>query len=215
MLRGVAAENLAAARFGVDLRHDIPVDNEAVEKAKQQARTTGYAEGWAQGKREAAEAAEAATARAHAAEEAYEQRRSAALNRAVNALGRAVTDLENQLMPTFTELQEVVLASAWDLAEAIIGRHLRDDPERGADALRRAVTAAPEHGDMTVSLHPDDFRSLVGEGSGEGFDFEGRRITLRPGPGLQPGDAVAETGTATVDATIAAAVDRAREALRL
>ena len=215
VLRGVAAENLAAARFGVDLRHDTPVDNEAVEKAKQQARTTGYAEGWAQGKREATVAAEAATARAVAAEESLEKRRSAALASAVNALGRAVTDLENQLMPTFTELQEVVLASAWDLAEAIIGRYLRDDPERGADALRRAMTAAPEHGDMVVSLHPDDFRSLVGEGSGNDFDFEGRRISLRPDPGLRPGDAVAETGTATVDATIAAAVDRAREALRL
>lgn len=215
VLRGVAAENASAARFAVDLRHDTPIDNEAVEKARQQARTTGYAEGWAQGKRDAAEAAEAAAARAVAAEQAYEQRRATALNSAVNALGRAVTELENQLMPTFTELQEVVLASAWDLAEAIVGRHLRDDPDRGADALRRALTAAPEHGDMTVGLHPDDYHNLVGEGSGEDFDFEGRRIRLRPDPGLRPGDAVAETGTATVDATIASAVDRAREALRL
>jgi flagellar assembly protein FliH len=133
----------------------------------------------------------------------------------VNALGRAVTGLEDQLMPTFTELQEVVLASAWDLAEAIIGRHLRDDPERGAAALRRAMTAAPEHGDVVVSMHPEDFRNLVGEHSGEDFDFGGRKIVLRPDPGLSPGDAVAETGTATVDATIAAAVERAREALRL
>jgi flagellar assembly protein FliH len=215
VIRGVAAENIVAARFGIDLRHEIPVDEELVERARQQARTTGYAEGWAQGKRDAAEANEAAAARAVAAEEAYEQRRASALASAVNALGRAVTGLEDQLMPTFTELQEVVLASAWDLAEAIIGRHLRDDPERGAAALRRAMTAAPEHGDVVVSMHPEDFRNLVGENSGEDFDFGGRKIVLRPDPGLSPGDAVAETGTATVDATIAAAVERAREALRL
>jgi flagellar assembly protein FliH len=215
VIRGVAAENIVAARFGIDLRHETPVDEELVERARQQARTTGYAEGWAQGKRDAAEANEAAAARAVAAEEAYEQRRSAALASAVNALGRAVTGLEDQLMPTFTELQEVVLASAWDLAEAIIGRHMRDDPERGADALRRAMTAAPEHGDVVVSMHPEDFRNLVGESSGKDFDFGGRKIVLRPDPGLSPGDAVAETGTATVDATIAAAVERAREALRL
>jgi flagellar assembly protein FliH len=215
VIRGVAAENIVAARFGIDLRQETPVDEEVVERARQQARTTGYAEGWAQGKRDAVEANEAAAARAVAAEEAYEQRRAAGLASAVNALGRAVTGLEDQLMPTFTELQEVVLASAWELAEAIIGRHLRDDPERGADALRRAVTAAPEHGDVVVSLHPEDFRNLVGEGSGENFDFGGRKIMLRPDPGLRPGDAVAETGTATVDATIAAAVERAREALRL
>ncbi|WP_433792335.1 FliH/SctL family protein [Actinoplanes sp. CA-252034] len=215
MIRGVAAENAAAARFGIDLRQDAPIENEAVDRALQQARTTGYAEGWAQGKRDAAAANEAAAARAVAAEEAFDHRRAAALASAVNALGRAVTGLEDQLMPTFTELQEVVLASAWELAEAIIGRNLRDDPERGADALRRAMTAAPDHGDVIVNLHPDDYRNLVGEGSGEDFDFQGRRITLRPDPALQPGDAVAETGTATVDATIAAAVARTREALRL
>lgn len=215
VLRGVAAENAAAARFSVDLRHDTPVDTKATEKARQEARTTGYAEGWAQGKRDAVESSEAAAARAAAAEQAHEQRRTAALNSAVNALGRAVTELENQLMPTFTELQEVVLASAWDLAEGIIGRYLRDDPERGADGLRRAMAAAPEHGTLTVNLHPEDFHNLVGNGSGEDFDFDGRRVRLRPDPGLQPGDAVAETGTATVDATIAAAVSRAREALRL
>jgi flagellar assembly protein FliH len=215
VLRGVAAENAAAARFGIDLRKATPVDEELVERARQQARTTGYAEGWAQGKRDAAAANEAAAARAVIAEEAYEQRRTAALASAVNALGRAVTGLEDQLMPTFTELQEVVLASAWELAEAIVGRNLRDDPDRGAVALRRAMTAAPEHGDVIVNLHPDDFRSLVGGDAGEDFPFEGRRITLRPDPGLRPGDAVAETGTATVDATIDAAVARAREALRL
>jgi flagellar assembly protein FliH len=215
VLRGSVAEAATAASFGVDLRRGVPADSAPVERAKQQARTTGYAEGWAEGKRDSAAASEAAAARAVAAEEAYEQRRTTALASAVNALGRAVTGLEDQLMPTFTELQEVVLASAWDLAEAIIGRNLRDDSDRGADALRRAMTAAPEHGDVTVSLHPDDYRSLAGEGSGQDFDFGGRRIVLRPDPGLRPGDAIAETGTATVDATIAAAVSRAREALRL
>ncbi|MEV0896850.1 FliH/SctL family protein [Actinoplanes sp. NPDC049802] len=215
VIRGAVADNATAARFAVDLRAEQPVDNEAVERAKQQARTTGYAEGWAQGKRDAAVATEAAAARAVTAEEAYEQRRATALAHAVNALGRAVTELENQLMPTFTELQEVVLAGAWELAEAIIGRTLRDDPERGADALRRAMTATPEHGPVRVSLHPDDYRTLVGESAGTDYDYNGRTIVLRPDASLQPGDAIAETGTATVDATIAAAVERAREALRL
>ena len=52
-------------------------------------------------------------------------------------------------MPTFTELQEVVLASAFELAEAIVGGALRDDPQRGLEALRRAMSAAPEHGAQT------------------------------------------------------------------
>jgi flagellar assembly protein FliH len=215
VIRGAVADTAAAARFAVDLRQGVPEDNEAVERAKQQARTAGYAEGWAPGPREAAVEADTVAARARAAEQAHEQRRAAALAQAVNALGRAVTELENQLMPTFTELQEVLLAHAFELAEAIVGRSLDDPRGRGADALRRAMAAAPESGDLVVSLHPDDFHALVGDAGETDFEHEGRRVCLRADAGLRPGDAVAESGMATVDATIAAAVARAREALRL
>jgi flagellar assembly protein FliH len=215
VLRGTVAESAAAARFGVDLRRDVPVDSEPVERAKREARTAGYAEGWAQGQRAAAIEARAAVERARDAEHAYEQRRSAALAQAVNALGRAVTNLEAQLMPTLHDLQEVVLGHAFELAEAIIGRAL-DDPEgRGADALRRAMAAAPDAGEIVVSLHPDDYRNLVGTATETDYNYGGRPVHLRPDPALRPGDAVAETGTTTVDASIAAAVQRAREALRL
>ncbi len=215
VLRGTVAESAAAARFGVDLRREPPVDSAPVERAKDQARTAGYAEGWAQGRRAAALEAEAAQERARAAEQAHEQRRAAALAQAVNALGRAVTGLETQLMPTMQELQEAVLAHAFALAEAIVGRAL-DDPEgRGADALRRAMAAAPEQGEITVSLHPDDYRNLVGAATEADYNYGGRPVHLRPDPALRPGDAVAETGSTTVDASIAAAVQRAREALRL
>ncbi len=215
VLRGTVAESAAAAKFGVDLRREAPVDSAPVERAKQQARTAGYAEGWAQGQRAAAQEAAAAAERARAVEQAHEQRRTAALAQAVNALGRAVTGLETQLMPTMQELQEAVLTHAFILAEAIVGRAL-DDPEgRGADALRRAMAAAPDHGEITVSLHPDDYRNLVGTATEADYNYGGRPVHLRPDPALRPGDAVAETGSTTVDASIAAAVRRAREALRL
>ncbi|MGK5679438.1 FliH/SctL family protein [Actinoplanes sp. URMC 104] len=215
VLRGSSAESATTARFAVDLRTGLPADGDSLDRAKQQARTAGYAEGWAQGQREAAVAAQNAAARATAAEQAHEQRRATALVQAVNALGRAVTELENQLMPTFAELQDVLLAHAFELAEAIVGRTLDDPQGRTVDALRRAMAAAPETGALVVSLHPDDFHTLVGESGEADFEYEGRRVRLRPDPALRPGDAVAETGMATVDATIAAAVARAREALRL
>jgi flagellar assembly protein FliH len=215
VLRGSVAEAATAARFGVDLRRGVPADSAPVERAKQEARTTGYAEGWAQGQRAAALAAEAAAERSRAVELAHDQRRAAALASAVNALGRAVTNLETQMMPTLHELQEAVLAHAFELAEAIVGRAM-DDPEgRAAAALRRAMNAAPEQGDVVVSLHPDDFRNLVGTATDADYNYEGRPVHLRPDPALHPGDAVAETGTTTVDASIAAAVARARAALRL
>jgi flagellar assembly protein FliH len=215
VLRGSVAESATAARFAVDLRREVPMDSAPVERAKQEARTAGYAEGWAQGQRAAAEEAALLAQRARAAEQAHEQRRAAALAQAVNALGRAVTGLEEQLMPTMAELQDAVLAHAFELAEAILGRAV-DDPEgRGADALRRAMNAAPEHGEVVVSLHPADYRELVGTATEADYNYEGRAVHLRPDPALQPGDAVAETGTTTVDASLAAAVRRAREALRL
>src|SRR5688572_30145533 len=93
VLRGNVAESATAVRFGVDLRRDVPGDSAPVERAKQEARTAGYAEGWAQGQRAAAQEAQAGAERAHAAEQAHEQRRAAALAQAVNALGRAVTNL--------------------------------------------------------------------------------------------------------------------------
>ncbi|MDY7084785.1 MAG: FliH/SctL family protein [Actinomycetota bacterium] len=215
VLRGSMAESASAARFAVDLRTGLPSDSGSLDRVKQQARTAGYAEGWAQGQREAAAAAQNAQARAAAAEQAHEQRRATALAQAVNALGRAVTEHENQLMPTFAELQEVLLAHAFELAEAIVGRSLEDPQGRTVGALRRAMAAAPEAGSMVVSLHPDDYHTLVGDAGETDFEYEGRRVSLRPDASLRPGDAVAETGMATVDATIAAAVDRAREALRL
>jgi flagellar assembly protein FliH len=215
VLRGTVAESATAARFAVDLRRDVPEDSAAVERAKEAGRTAGYAAGWAQGQREAAMVAEAAAERAHVAEQAHEQRRAAALASAVNALGRAVTELETQLMPTFTELQEVLIAHAFELAEAIVGRSLEDPQGRGVDALRRAMSAAPDAGDLTVNLHPDDYNTLVGSAGDTDFEYEGRRVRLRPDGSLRPGDATAETGMATVDATVAAAVARAREALRI
>ncbi|MEU4239298.1 FliH/SctL family protein [Actinoplanes sp. NPDC026619] len=213
-LRGTDAESAESAQFAVDLRNGTPGSNSPSAKAREEARTAGYAEGWAQGQREVAAAAEDSVARARAAEQAHEQRRTAALAQAVNALGRAVTALENQLMPSFAELQEVVLAHAFELAEAIVGRTLDDPQRRGADALRRAMAATPEAGSLIVSLCPDDYRTLVGDGPAD-YDYEGRRVTLRPDATLRPGDAVADSGMASVDATIEAAVARAREALRL
>jgi flagellar assembly protein FliH len=215
VVRGTQAESAAAARFGIDLRHQVPADSAPVERAKQSARTAGYAEGWAQGQRAAALAAQAAAERARAVEVAHDQRRAAALAQAVNALGRAVTNLETQLMPTMGELQEAVLAHAFELAEAIVGRTLHDPEGRAVDALGRAMNAAPDHGDILVSLHPDDYRNLVGTATDTDYNYEGRAVHLRSDPTLNPGDAVAETGTTTVDASIGTAVARAREALHL
>jgi flagellar assembly protein FliH len=213
ILRGDVASEATAAAFGVDLRREVPGDSAPVERAKEAARTAGYAEGWAQGQREAALAAQAARDQATAAEQAYDARRAAELARSVNALGRAAQGLENSLLPTLEQLQELILSHALELAEAIIGRELTDSQDRGTDAMRRAISAAPEQGEITVRLHPDDYRNIMGSALDAEYSYHGRPVHLRSDPGLRPGDAIAETGSTTVDASIATAIERAREAL--
>ena len=69
VIRGAVAENATAATFAKNLRPEAPADSaEGIERALEQARTTGYAEGWAQGRRDSAVAAEEAAARARIAE---------------------------------------------------------------------------------------------------------------------------------------------------
>jgi flagellar assembly protein FliH len=213
VLRGDLASEAPPAAFRVDLRRTAPMDSAPVERAKESARTAGYAEGWAQGQRAAAQAAQAAQEEQAAQEQAFDARREVALAQSVDAVGRAAAKLENQLMPTLQELQELILEHALELAEAIVGRELSNPEGRGTDAVRRAIAAAPEQGDIIVRLHPDDYRNIMGSATDADYNYEGRPVHLRPDPGLRPGDAVAETGSTTVDASIAAAFQRAREAL--
>jgi flagellar assembly protein FliH len=213
VLRGDRASEATSAAFGVDLRRTAPVDSAPVERAKETARTAGYAEGWAQGQRAAALATEAAQQEQAAREQEAEARRMAALAQGIDAMGRAAAKLESQLMPTLEQMQELILVHALELAEAIIGRELSEPAGRGTDAVRRAIAAAPEQGDIIVRLHPDDYRNIMGSATDADYNYEGRPVHLRPDPGLRPGDAVAETGSTTVDASIAAAFQRAREAL--
>jgi flagellar assembly protein FliH len=211
VLRGDSAQQASAASFGVDLRKGVPVDSDAVARVKEEARTTGYAEGWAQGIREAEVAAQAAHDQAAAAEQARAEAHAASLRRAVGALGVAADGLEQRIAATAEQVQDLIAEYAVQLAEAIVGRELADPATRGADAIRRAMALAPTTGDVTVSLNPEDHR-LLALPDGD-YVHDGRAIHLRPDPSLRPGDATAEAGAMNVDATITAAIARVREAL--
>lgn len=213
VLRGDLASEATAAAFGVDLRRGIPGDSAPVKRAKEAGRTAGYAEGWAQGQRAAAVVAQAALEQAAAAEQAYDARRAAALAQGVAALGRAAESLENSQLPTLHQLQELILSHALELAEAILGRELTDSQDRGTDAVRRAISVAPVQGEITVRLHPDDYRNIMGSALDAEYSYHGRPVHLRSDPTLRPGDAIAETGSTTVDASIAHAIQRAKEVL--
>src|SRR5947209_5230846 len=199
VVRGSRAHSAIAARFQVDFRRstDVPVPAELVEKARASALAAGYAEGWAQGQREAKAAAQVAEARARTAEEQHVEARAAALEQAVAAVMAAADRLGQRTVPVVAELEDAVLRGAVELAEALVGRTLRDTDEPGLDALRRVLALTPDGGVPVIRLHPDDLASLGAPGSGD-YTVAGRAVTLRPDPTLSPGDAVAELGTSTI-----------------
>jgi len=213
VVRGSRAQSATAARFQVDFRKstEVPVPAELLEKARAGALAAGYAEGWAQGQREARAAAQAAEAEVRAAAEEFANARAAALDRAVGAVLAAADQLSRQSVPVATELADLVLHGAVELAEALVGRALADSSEPGLDALRRVLALTPDTGTVTVRLNPEDLASL-GAPTGE-YAVAGRIVSLYPDPTLSPGDAVAEQGTTTIDARMAEAIARVRAEL--
>lgn len=241
ILRGEIARAMAAADFDVDLRSAVPVPSAMVAVAQEAARATGYAEGWAQGQRAARVSAQAVADQQAAAWHAADQAREAAAGRALAAVAKAAADLDTRETPALEAIADAVLSAAVDIAEALLGYEVANaesapDGSTALAAIRRAMSLVPDGGPVTVRLYPDDYATVVGRGDtgltagrpagtpGTGvprrpatgdatYAFEGRAITVRADATLSPGDAVAEYGVTTVDATLAAAVARVREAL--
>ena len=108
-----------------------------------------------------------------------------------------------------------VVDSAFTLAEAVIGRELAMRRDAGADAIARALAAVPTGGPVTVRLHPSGPRDHHRDTGVAGQTRRSRAEPCWSSPirRCEPGDAVAECDATTVDARIAAALDRIREVL--
>jgi flagellar assembly protein FliH len=215
VLRGAGAEGAAVARFDADLTAAAsPVSSRRVEEARSAARTAGYAEGWAQGQRAARVAAQAAQDQIAAERRAEDATREALVRRAVGALSRAADDFASRSVPAADAIEDLVLRTAVDLAESLLGHELTAGAAREMHALRRAMAGAPDTGVVTVRLHPDDCHALTAA-LPESGEVDGRPVVLVADAALRPGDALAESGSTTVDATLAGAVTRVRQALGL
>jgi flagellar assembly protein FliH len=215
VLRGAGAEGAAAARFDADLSSAVaPIASRRGDEAWTVARTAGYAEGWAQGQRAARVAAQAAQDQMTAARRAEEAEREATARQAMGALVRAADGLAARTVPAVEAIEDQILRTALELAEALLGHELSSGVGRDMNAVRRALAAAPADGALTVRVHPDDYRTLT-EGLLDVGNFDGRTVTLVADAALRPGDAMAEAGTTTVDATLAGALVRVRQVLGL
>jgi flagellar assembly protein FliH len=110
-------------------------------------------------------------------------------------------------------MEELILAAAVELTQAILGRELATVDSRALHAMNRAMSLTPPVAPVTVRLHPDDYQTLLREDWSDEFHIDGRTVHLRSDPTLEPGDAIAEAGATTVDATLPAALARVKEVL--
>lgn len=222
VLRDVPAERLRARPAAGDLRtgrwtrfgSSAVLGDEAteaalgsvVDAADSAARAQGYAMGWAEGRRAALAHAEADREERARAHDAVHARAVDEVARTADGLVRAADRLHAESSAHRDALAATAVDLALQVAEAVLGRELQIAADPGRDALRRALAAVPEPGPVTVRLNPDDLAAL-------GPDALEGRVTVRADPTLARGDAVAETDTCSVDATVAAALARVREVL--
>jgi flagellar assembly protein FliH len=211
-IRRADAGAISAARFDVDLRAGFPVPEHIVAEATAAAHAAGFAAGWAQGQRESEVRTQALHTHLQDEAEAALAGQQQVLRRATAGLGAAAVALEQQVTATATELEDLILHTAFDIAEAVLGRELELGAEPGKDALARALALAPANRPVTVRVSPADHAALTAAG-GLPPQAGGREITLVADPQVRSGDAMADSDATAIDARISTALGRIRQVL--
>jgi flagellar assembly protein FliH len=223
VLRGTESQEVTPAHLGADLRRapgatdrsrgvDRWLDRATAavtESVREAARAEGYAQGYAEGRRAAAEAAQAAQKRREAEQAAADRRHAEELHRALGAVERAATRLEQDAAAAAAETERTLAEAAFSLLETLVGRELELAAHPGLDAVRRALALAPHARPVTLRLNPADAAAL---GSSAGW-AGGREVTVAPDPSVAIGDCVADCDATRIDARIAPALARVREVL--
>jgi flagellar assembly protein FliH len=186
------------------------VPDQLLAPSRAAAQAAGYAAGWASGLRAAKLVADAEAHVAAAARDRAVATQRAALEQAVTALATAASGLERRALPAAQDIEELIVSAAFAIAESLVGSALRDELNRSRSAVARALQLAPTDEDVTVALSPADLAVLGGPAAEE---RDGRTVRLVEDASLAPGDAVATCSATVVDARLAAALDRARQAL--
>jgi flagellar assembly protein FliH len=230
VVRGGDLGQLRPARLDADLRDTgfvtargadprlfdpslVRVVAEAAAIAEDEARTAGWEAGYRAGSEAGQRAAQEAAAvalqsrqeRELADRQDWRQRVAASLE----ALAVAAAGLEQREAVVAEEVERHAVDLAVDLAEALVGHHLRVGDCGARDALARALSLAPEGAAATVRLHPDDAAALVAET----LPATGRSLTLVADPTVEVGGCVVDCGPRRIDAQTGPALRRVREVL--
>ena len=171
------------------------------------ARVQGHAAGYTAGIRAAASDIAAQVARLEADHAARVWQVQAQLDRTVRLLTAASTALDARTLPVLHEAEDTLIATALNLAEAVIGYELSDGPAAARLALRRALNPASAMRPNAVRMHPADLAVI------DPAVIAATGVQFQADPSLARGDAVSEFADGFLDARIGTAFERARAAL--
>lgn len=200
-----------------ELSSTAAVPARLVDQARVDARAVGYAQGWAQGLHEAIESGAADRSAAQADQAIFVSHRDERLRSAIDALCAAAVQVERTVATMDSEIEDHVIAAAFEIARALVGRELRDPQSRSTAALARVLKLVPASEPVTVWLNPADHQVLTSTGGAAliaAMDATaGRTLTFGADPGLDIGDAIGRCSSTTVDARLSDAVSRLTEYL--
>jgi flagellar assembly protein FliH len=209
VMRGAATSGVTNARFDVPLGERPRLPAGVAERLRAEAQATGYAAGWAEGRRAAADAARTEREQLAVEVTALLAAQDATAVQALMAVTAAVRELEQRTAPAVAAMEADLVAAAFALAETIIGRELASATEPGRDALARALEFAPPGGTMIVRLNPADAAVLP-----DTTTVDGRDLVVVADPALASGDAVVQCAATTIESRIGAALARAQAAIQ-
>jgi flagellar assembly protein FliH len=182
---------------------------EELDRLREQAHAEGYAAGHAEGLQAAeavvAEAERAAQQRLVETQERWERR----LVSATAALGAAVRQLDDAVVPTAEDIRETIIGTVLTLVEDLLGRELAVAEAPGLDALRRALTLCPTDFPTVVRLHPDDLAEIPEEALADLPET----VTVIGDPQVERAGALAEIGARHIDAQLGPALQRVQAVL--
>lgn len=220
----------------------VPLERQADLAAEAAARVAraeaqGHATGYTRGLRRAERELEVRRAELEARHVERLTRLDEQVAARVAALDAARRALDARVAPVVDEAEQALVALALDLAEAVLGRVVRDDPRAAAlAAVDRATGGVDPALVVALRLHPDDADLVrdalggdagapspvaaggatpvdpAGAGGGAGAPDASGTVVLGD-PTLARGDAEADLPVGHVDARLATAVARVRAAL--
>ncbi len=200
------------ARISAFVPTTISARSDSAAPGQAPGHAAGYAAGYAAGTRAAAVAGATERARLVADHERREADRDDAMRRAIGALADVVAQWERRTAPVLDDAERALHTTALALAEAMIGHELQPGPVSARSALTRALSLPDSVAPTRVRLSPADLEHAQRV-------LDAGDIALPVGvalvgdPRLSPGDAMTDYDGGVLDASLSAALDRARLAL--